>query len=299
MHYVTFIKDHIRAKRPLYTLVAWHLIRFQKLLKVGFATTSDRDSEVIDLFLVTTSKDFPTLGLVIEAAMKNVQHTIANIYVVARKSEEIENFCKENNCNFIDENTVLGYGKDSIDYKVGDLDRSGWMLQQLLKFNGDTIAQSENYLSICTDTILIKPHKFIDGKKIIFRQNEEWHVPYFTNFAKIFGYKTKTWFSYTSHMMLFNKQMMRELKAQLEAKHGKSWDQVYMSTISPHEQSCISDYDTYANWVRCNYPELVKNIPLYNTTLSRTQLAPLPDLERTYASKYHSVSFHAHATPTK
>ena len=93
---------------------------------------------------------------------------------------------------------------------------------------------------------------------------------------------------------------MHELKAELETKNpGMSWDQVYIRTknIKPTEQSCISDYDTYANWVRCNYPNRVRNIPLYNTTLSRNKLAPLTELERTYASNYHSVSFHAHATP--
>lgn len=296
--YSKFVIDHIKARHPLYVLFAWHGQRLQKLLGIGFFTQIGHDSEIIDLYLVTTSKDFPTLRPVIEAAKKHVCHNIANIYIVARKNEEIMEFCLENRYHFVDEDSVLGYSKNSIDYHVNGQDRSGWLFQQLLKFNGDTIVQSENYLSICTDTVLIQPHRFIVNDKIIFRQNEEWHTPYFKNFKKIFGYRIKSWFSYTSHMMLFNKTMMRELKAELEIKHpGQSWDNVYTSTKSPDVQSCISDYDTYANWVRCNYPNRVKNIPLYNRTLSRTELVPLMDLERKYAKNYHSVSFHAHATP--
>lgn len=298
MHYIRFVKHHIATGEPWYGLLAWHLIRFQKMLKVGFATSGEKDNIEMDLFLVTIFKDFPTLPYVIAAAKKHVQHQIKNIYIVTRDNDEIKKFCTENGYHFIDETSVLGYGKDAIDYKVGPLDRSGWMLQQLLKFNGDTIVESENYLSICTDTILVRPHKFIDNGKIVFRQNEEWHQPYFTNFAKIFGYKTKTWFSYTSHMMLFSKTYMRELKAELERKHNQPWDQVYINTskINPDEQSCISDYDTYANWVRCNYPERVKNIPLYNTTRNRAELTTQEDLEQRYADRYHSVSFHAHAS---
>ena len=297
--YGRFIAEHIQAGHSPYVLIAWHLQRLQKFLGIGFATKPGRDTEIIDLYLVTISKDFPTLGPVIEAAKKNVCHIIKNVYIVTRENAEIRAFCEEMGYHFVDENTVLGYGKDAIDYRANGLDRSGWMFQQLLKFNGDTIVESENFLSICTDTVLIKPHRYLENGKIIFRQNEEWHTPYFANFKKLFGYPVKNWFSYTSHMMMFNKTMMRELKSELEAKHpGKTWDQVYIGTkdINPNESSCISDYDTYANWVRCNYPNRVKNIPLYNTTLNRTKLAPQDELERRYANKYHSVSFHAHAS---
>lgn len=299
MSYLRLIKAQLKAEHSLYAVVAWHLMRLQKFLKIGFKTPRGKDNTVIDLFLVTINKDFPTLPYVIEAAKKHVQHQINNVYIVTRHNEQIKTFCQENSYHFIDEITVLGYGKEAIDYKVDGIDRSGWLFQQLLKFHGDTIVQSENYLSICTDTILICPHKFLDKGRIIFRQNEEWHTPYFTNFAKVFGYKTKTWFSYTSHMMLFNKTMMRQLKAELETKHAKPWDQVYIDTKNENinEQSCISDYDTYANWIRCNYPNQVKSIPLYNATFSRTRLAQLPELEKTFKHKYHSVSFHAHATP--
>ena len=69
--YWQFINHHMQAGHTLYVLVAWHLQRIQKLLGVGFATKSGRDSENIDLYLTTISKDFPTLGPVIEAAKKH------------------------------------------------------------------------------------------------------------------------------------------------------------------------------------------------------------------------------------
>lgn len=295
LKYLKIIKSHFSSDECFYALVTMHLAKILKTLRINFNIDYNPTSDVVDLFLPTIAKDFKTLQLVIEAAQKNICHKIGTIYVVSNENSEIVNFCKEHDYTFIDEKMVLGYGKEKIDYKVGDLDRSGWLFQQLLKFGADKIVKSKNFISIDSDTVLLKPHSFIHKGKFIYRQNEEWHKPYFNSFKKIFGYSVKTWLSYTSHMMIFNTDMLRELKNELEQKHLKPWDEVYISTASPYEISCISDYDTYANWVRYNYPKKVKSVLLYNRTLSRDKLEKLTLLEAQYKNKYHSISFHSYA----
>ena len=293
--YIAFIKKHNQSQEPFYTLLIWHLSRLKKKIHINFNTPEKKKVEVIDLFLPTIAKDFETLQLVIEGAKKYLQHTIGTIYIVTHVNDEMDEFCTINGYKLIDETSVLGYGKEKINYFVGDSDRSGWLFQQLLKLAADKIVETENFISIDSDTILIRPHSFIEKDAFIFRQNEEWHEPYFKAFKKIFGYPVRTWFSYTSHMMIFNKKMLQDLKLELEQRHGKSWDKVYIETADSTEMSCISDYETYANWVRCNFPSKVKSTVLYNKTLTRHELTDLLTLEQKYANKYHSVSFHSYA----
>lgn len=294
--YRSILKTHFESRESHYTLLALHLILIKKLFRIDFKVETSNKSEIIDLLLVTIAKDFPTLELVIEAAKKHLQHTIKDVYIVTKPNDQITELCTTNGYILVDERTVLGYGKERIQYNVNGLDRSGWLFQQLLKLAGDKITSTENFISICTDTILINKHSFLEDEKYIFRQNEEWHASYFSAFKKMFKYPVKTWFSYTSHMMMFNGKMLSELRNQLEEIHKKPWDQVYIGTKETNEMSCVSDYDTYANWVLCNYPNKVKNIVLYNRTLNRSDLTNLPELERRYKDKYHSVSFHSYAS---
>ncbi|EKE21539.1 MAG: hypothetical protein ACD_7C00198G0001 [uncultured bacterium] len=168
------------------------------------------------------------------------------------------------------------------------------MYQQLLKLSGDKIAKNENYFILDSDTVLVSENNFMEDGKFVFLQNKEWHQPYFDSFEKIFGYRTKNKLSFTSHMMIFNKVMLQEMKGEMEKKWRKPWDQVYLSTVNENEMSCVSDYDTYANWVLCNYSEKVIQRPFYNKSIKRENFADLKELERIYGNKYKSISFHSY-----
>lgn len=274
----------------------WMLLRFRKFLRRGFRDSTENHLQTIDVVIPTISKDFELLSTVIESVRRHVRNPVQHIYIVSKQQQEILDFCAQHDCRFIDELSVLGYGKDAISYRVNGVDRSGWMFQQLLKLSAGSFTECENYLVLDSDTILIHDHVFIENEKFVFLQSEEWHAPYFRAFEKMFGYKAKTKLSYTSHMMIFNKEKLREMKAELEKKHDKPWDQVYLSTIDEHEASCVSDYDTYANWMLCNYPELMLSRPLYNRPLPRTGPIHLPSLENTYAHTLKSLSFHSYIT---
>ena len=83
------------------------------------------------------------------------------------------------------------------------------------------------------------------------------------------------------------------MKKELEKKHNKKWFDVYVSTISPEEQSCISDYDTYANWMLYNYSNEAEILPFYNKSISRKYLGNLSDLAKKHIN-LKSISFHSY-----
>ncbi len=281
-----------RVERP-HLILYFIILRIKKFFKIGFETDTNKHSPKIDIMIPTVSKDFTLIKDVIDSFLK-INHEINKIFVVAPPHEEIVQYCSKNNLQFVDEKTVLGYGKDAIKYFVNNTNRNGWIFQQLLKLSGENIVEMDNYFILDSDTIIANNFSLIENDKFIFYQNEEWHSAYFKAFYKIFGYKTINKLSFTSHMMIFNKNMLRLMKKEMEAKKGKSWDEVYLSTIDPNEASCISDYDTYANWVLCNFPNKVIQRPLYNKALSRDKLQEVKNNMGRYSKILKTISFHSY-----
>lgn len=269
------------------------LLRVKKALKAGFKDLPP-STIPLDVVMPTVIKDHSLLSESIRSLRTNLAHPIKNIYIISKDNPSIKEFCDKEKCIFVDEASVLGYGKEAIDYTVDNLDRSGWIFQQLLKYAGDKFAAEENYLVLDSDTILLRPHTFIHDGRFTFFQSEEWHMPYFQAFKKMFKIEAPHKLSSVTHMMIFSKKKLAEMKAEMESIHGTSWDKVFMSTIDPHEMSCVSEYETYANWMKVRYPKEVMTAPFYNKSLGRDAFLPLPDLMKKYAGTYQSVSFHQH-----
>ena len=206
----------------------------------------------------------------------------------------MRDFCDRNGYVFIEEKTVLGYGKEKINYNYEGLNRSGWMFQQLLKLSGDKITECDDYIIIDSDTLLINKHTFKVSGRYVFFEGEEWHESYFKSYKKIFGYRPRNRLSFTCHMMIFNRQYLKQMKNEMEKLHSKKWDEVYLDTIDEKEMSCTSDYDTYANWVFYNHPEKVLRLPFYNKSMSRSQLENIKILSKKHGNKFKSLSFHSY-----
>lgn len=290
--YFRIFLNHYQSRKSISLFWYWILLRVQKLVKYNFKTDECDISRQIDVVIPTISKDFETLQLLIES-LKFLKHSINTVYIVAPENEAILHFCNTHNIIFINEKGVLGFGKDRIHYTVQGIDRSGWLFQQLLKLSGENFTQMEDYLVIDSDTIFVNDNCFIEKGKYIYFGSEEWHQPYFDTFFNIFGYVAPTKLSLTSHMMIFNHGKLREMKQEIETKHAIPWHDAYINTKSTNELSCISDYETYANWMLCHYPHQVKVLPFYNKSVSKTHLTNLEYLLDNFSSS-KSISFHSY-----
>lgn len=271
----------------------WMILRFKKILKVDYRPKTSSIRKKVDVVIPTVSKDFVLLKLVL-TSLENLVQDINKIYIVAPEKEELLEFCKNNNCIFVNEKSVLGFGKDKITYLINGMDRSGWMFQQLLKLSGEKFTELEDYIVIDSDTVFSDKNSFYEDGKYIFFANEEWHKPYFESFKFFFGYNAPTRLSLTSHMMIFNHGYLIKLKNELEEKHGRTWYDVYISTLESGEPSCVSDYETYSNWVIYNYPERCKILPFYNKSVSRKYLENYDQVIRGFKGKLKSVSYHSY-----
>jgi glycosyltransferase involved in cell wall biosynthesis len=266
--------------------------KFQKTKKIKF-DVSDCSEDVIDVVIPTITKDFDNLSIVIENLKLNLGNKINKLYIVSKNDSEIIGFCEENKIHFVDEDSVLGYSKQRINYKVNQANRSGWLFQQLIKLNSDSFVQSENYLVIDSDTVLINKHCFIDKQgKYLFQQSEEWHKPYRKTFESILKKAPKSNLSFVSHMMIFNKKILSELKSEIEEIHNKKWDEVIIDNIDENEMSYFSEFETYGNYIFEKYPSKINIVPFYNKSLHKSHIHDIKNLSENLKSKYNSLSFH-------
>ncbi|WP_276356887.1 DUF6492 family protein [Cohnella caldifontis] len=246
----------------------------------------------IDILIPAIEKDLATLPRVIDSARAQIRHPIRRIFVVAPKSDKIRRLCKKKNCRFVDETTVLPLRKADIRHRSKKWERSGWMLQQLLKMSGDVLCATPNFLVMDADTVLIRPHTFMKGKKTVY-YCRKWSQPeYFRTYRRLMGKPRTARVSFVAHYMLFNRAKLARLKKTIEAKHHTRWYRAILRKMDRSKPFAFSEYETYGNYVYANNPRSA----IFRSTLNKSLHTDVRRISaerlRALAKKYRSLSFH-------
>lgn len=255
------------------------------------AAVRAKSSPAIDILIPAIDKDLAALPYVIDGLRKHVKHPIGKIYVVSPDSKRIRSLCMRKKCAFVNETAVLPITKRDIHYRSRTWDRSGWLYQQLLKLNGDTIC-SRDFLVADADTVLIRPHRFrAKGKTVFYFRG--WSQPeYFNTYRKLLGRQRSAPRSLVTHYMLFERAKLRQLKRTIEAKHGMPWFRAIIRSIDRTKQFGFSEFETYGNFVYSNDQGGCRLISARNKSLiadpRRLSTAKTTKLAKTY----RSISFH-------
>jgi hypothetical protein len=248
----------------------------------------------IDIIIPVIDKDLDVLPYVISSAYKHVRHPIGNVFIVAPNSEAIKAEVAKTKAVFIDESTVCDIKKDDINYVVNGKDRSGWIYQQLLKYNFTKVAQYENYLVIDADTFFVKDVCFEARGKFYLDFSDEYHNPYYQAFEILTGLKHRAGVSFVAHYMFFNKVKVEAVKKQIEKHTGKTLlNAIKELKLEIDDQSAFSEYETYANYCIQTNPGLYTTRYWFNKSYSKKQLGNAQQIID-HAGEYKSVSFHSH-----
>lgn len=259
-----------------------------KFKKDSFCNTNLPISQVpIDVVIPVIEKDAVTLVHTLDSLRANVMQPIGKIYLVAPKSEKLEKIAQDKNCEFVLEDKVLPKFTNSTS-------RKGWIKQQYLKLNADTIVKNEYYLVIDADTILIRPQIFVKpGKEVLNVLGEYWFKRK-VMVQNALGFEKFHNLDFTSHHMLFSKTKLNALKKYLEDIHGKPWQDA-LDTLEIPEGS-FSEYELYANFVVQKFPEEIVLVWGRNSLFPRDGLANIANAREYLCSRYKSLTMHSFLT---
>lgn len=264
--------------------------------KVTINSNWDIKSELqIDVVFPTIAKDFEVVGPMIDSVRQYLKHPVENIYIISPPTEEIKTLCKQKGCVYVDENTLLPITIKDIKYTHLGINRSGWLFQQLLKWGASTLGRNRHFLVTESDTVFIRPRVFEDdGKFIIPCSNEFPHIPYYKMYEKLLGEKVEPILNLTAHHCLYDKVILNELKDKIEKNCGNSWFQSIINNIDLTEGSCVSEYETYQQYINKNHPDKVKLEYWGNISLPRSEVKNLPTLSQELKDDYKVISFHSY-----
>jgi FkbM family methyltransferase len=269
------------------------IVWFKKVLPLLVSNNKGRSDLELDVIIPAVEKDLGTLPYAIEGVRRNLLHPIRKIFVVAPESSKTKELCDRLNVDFVCEQTVAPVSKDDIDFVVDGIDRSGWLLQQLIKLNADRVAMTENFLVLDADTVLIKPQWLETRGRIVIMVSEEHHRPYYRTYEKLLGYPPQSLLSFVCHYMIFNKHILMLLREAIQKRGQKPWAQAIVGSIDRNEASSFSEYETYGNFL-CEIAA-GKVVRRYS---NNRRLAPeeVSDISRysAKADRFLSLSFHVY-----
>ena len=201
---------------------------------------------MIDILIPTIEDDLPMLRLTIESVHKNIEDEVNKIFIICPESDKIKEFCENNKCEYINEKEYIGFTKNIFGFGG----RNGWFYQQLLKLNGNTLVECDNFLALDADHVLLKPHLFVDGDKFNFYTSKEYHVPYFVTMNKLFnGTIGKTIDkSFISDKMIFNKDALIKMKGEIEKNCNDNWINAIANNCYNHNECGFSEFETYGTY---------------------------------------------------
>lgn len=157
-------------------------------------------------------------------------------------------------CITVDENTFPFNKNDIIKY-LGDNNRVGWYLQQLLKLYSGSIIPNilNNYLIIDADTYFLKLTSFFKKNLPLYNFGTEYHLPYFSHMNKLHPTLTKqNHMSGICHHMLFQTNILADLFNLVENYHNKLFWIIFLEIIEQHDilGSGASEYEIYFNYLQ-------------------------------------------------
>ena len=258
----------------------------------SFFLKSTKSNQSLDVIISLHEKDIEIIELCISALRINLMHEINYIFIITKNIESIKNKIKKLKCSFVDENSLIYLKKENINYVYKNIDRSGWLFQQLLNYAGVVkLGKSDYKFCINADTILSKKQKFLKNNKIVFNACDDYHFDYFEAAEKLLGLKYFSKFSFTSHHMLYRKSIMESMHKSIEKKFNESWDVAIYNNVDKSLHACHSDFETYAQYVFNYHRNLMKVEYWFNKTVFKNKNVS------NYFDKFFfkSISFHSWA----
>ena len=127
--------------------------------------------------------------------------------------------------------------------------KAGWYYQQLLKYDIALAAGRPEVLVVDADTVLLRPVAARVAGRMQFPGASEDHASYYASLKALTGRPRALARSAVVNYMWFEKAMLAEMLAAIEARASVDWRRAILARASSGQDPLVfSEYETYANW---------------------------------------------------
>jgi hypothetical protein len=250
----------------------------------------------LDIVVTVTHKDADQLPYAIQGIRRNLAHPIGRIFTIAPAQGDLRDIAQQLGCTFVDENSLLPLRRDDIEYRVGGVDRSGWLFQQILKLASDAVVGASCYLIVDSDTVLVRRQVFEVGGLPVLLHSDEHHPPYFRTCERILGWPSASEPSCVAHAMLVDVSRLAALKSHIERRFDCRWFEAILRNVDFAVASGFSEFELYGQWCIRRYPLDTVREYWFGRNFGPSHLRPIEELERRYGPSRRLVAFHSYWT---
>jgi hypothetical protein len=292
----TLNKPHILPSKQFYAA------NFEK-----FEKTKQFQTLQFEVVYVATSKDFSVLEISLKRLLKLYSpDEIPSIKVIIPEKDlasceslvnEIMHSRKGYKLQIINEMDCLApRAIELIRQRIPH--RFGWVFQQFLKLQAVLESQESNVLIIDADTILLQKRNFVDqqGIQLLF-PTDEYNQDYYQNLETSLGLQVRSDYSFVSHHLLIQKEVLREILQGLGCGSINELVDKLLATSDLASDSPFSiDYELYSQYLLKYHPSKVRLSRWGNLSLRRSPfILKLLDsrLILVFRKFYSSLSLHS------
>ncbi len=289
----------IRRGLPAFKAFLW----FYRSSRVDEKLISGEADPGIDLIWVAEKKDFKTLTLSIRSAIRHTLNPVNSIKVIVPETQITE--CREhiNKQDYKFEVKIISESEiipsiliDKIKSKFPE--KFGWILQQFLKLESVQKSKSAGVLIIDADTILLEDRLWLDQDLNQILMTAPWqHQPYFSFLRKLGLFTGKSRYSFVTHHILMQPQVVQEAILYLGFKNMRRFIEFLLEELNDSNITGFSiDYEFYGNHFYAKFPDKTRLVKFCN--LSKKADLNLLSLEKLIeqledAGEYRSISLHS------
>lgn len=258
------------------------------LLANEFPTGSNVE---VDVIVNLNLKDIEILPICIESLRKHLAHPILEIYVVSDNSLRVKSLCKSLGVVHVNENEIL---KTKFPYKdagAEEIDREGWLFQQMLKLESNKIGEGRQKFIMDADSVLLKRIAFSEGYTTFLPAGPYFKEEYMQAYSRIFKEDPINFVSNVCHSMLITVEHLNFMKNHIEKIHDMPWRDAIYANIDLTKISSFSEFETYAHFAQRYFPDKYELATFKILDLSQKRLAALEDLEKEFSGEFHALGF--------
>ena len=257
---------------------------------------SMKNESEIDVFITFHKKDAPALPLCVQSIER---YLVPRPHRITLLSDDVSSdLLTKYDLNHIHESSVFEkFSFEEMPYmECRGRDRTGWYFQQFLKWEARRHSTTENYVVVDADTVFIKPAKLFHRDKYIFHRGDQYHLPYFKTYEKLFGYLPEKQRSFIANYMIFNTKIIGEIIAGIEKTDTtRKWYEIVLDTIDTNEPSSFSEFETYGYYMSKHYPDRFCSKNCLNKIVQTEKISRhLFNVIRYKLRGYTSISYHCY-----